>query len=150
MTDETPPDTLRDENGVDTSASADDFFVTRDEHGDIQTSWASAGMYGDVEIKSMTYGHSERYFGDVGSVAQVGPDVIAKMLRNHVVTPDLNEYAREKFGETQLTGDVIRDEMKAAAPASLTTAVLRESGMAADVQMNDDGSATIDFGTEGN
>lgn len=145
-------------------ADPDEFFVPRDETGEVAEVETHVAGYGEVVVRPMVYGEVERYLGDAGAVAQAGPETIAEILRNHVVDPDLDEYARENFGEdvraasrgedtpanVYLTEAVVRDHMNPYAPQALLMAILRESGMDVNVAVDEAGEATIEFGDEGN
>jgi len=133
---------------MDETTSPESFFVTRTEDGEVRSVAVEAGGYGRVRIKPMVYGQAERYFGDVGNAARVGPDVVAEVLRNHVVDPDLSEYIADHAGidGSRLTGRVVKNEMEPFGPAALLQSVLEESGLDnADVDMNQQGEADIDF-----
>lgn len=132
--------------------AAEKFFVKRDEDGDLLPVTAQAGGYGEVTILPMVYGQAERYFGDVGQAAMVGPDVVAEVLRNHVIDPDLNAYvaADPHMAETELTGRIIAEEMEPFGPAALLQVILKQSGLEnADVDVDAGGTATVDLGAEG-
>lgn len=134
-----------------TTADAADLFVTRDENDEVQPTTVTIGSYGEVEVRPMTYGASERLFGDTGQVAQVGPDVIAEILRNHVVDPDLNAYARrnDDWAENELSERIIAEEMQAFVPMSLLTEILKASGLSSvNVDMDQSGNAAIEFDSE--
>lgn len=158
-----------DPHGVDEpehdATDPDEFFVTRDpETGEVRPVWTTAEGFGDVQVRPMNYGQAESYFGDAGQVANVGPSVVAQVLRSHVVEPDLNEYAKRQFGDevransrgtsadpqTYMTETVVREHMTPFAPQALLMAIMRESGLSADISVGDDGTAQIQFDDEGN
>jgi hypothetical protein len=143
-------------------ANADDVFVKRDEEDKVLPVDERVPGVGTVRVRPMVYGQSERYFGDAGNIAQVGPEVVAEVFRNHVIEPDLEAHAKENYarqarasarGESgptaYLTGDVVREEMKAFVAASFLRAILRASGLpSVGVDVNQDGHARIDFDPE--
>jgi len=144
---------------------AADLFVPRDPETDevLPTEVHIAG-YGPAEIRQFNYGEGEKYFGDHGGVADAGPETVAEILRNHVVDPDLEQYAQDTYGEKlreqnrggagpppYLNGHVVREEMEPFAPMALLRAILNESGMPTNsVRVDDDGTATVEFDDEGN
>ena len=147
---------------------ADDLFVTRDpETDEVRPRRVQVAGYGDAKVRQLNYGDGEKYFGDSGAVADVGPGVIAEILREHVVDPELERHVKEKYGQKvrqnargdtagpppYLNAFVVREEMKPFVPMVFLRTILAESGMpTTNVQMNEDGSATVQFdeSAEGN
>lgn len=152
------PSVTVDETPASPAKDPAEFFVTRDEKGNLNPVWQDAKEYGQIKVRPMTYGHVERYFGDAGGVAEAGPAVIAEVMRNHVIEPDFEAYARQTYGadyerrgfDHALNESVVRDEMEPLAPMRVLTAVFRASGIDPDVAVSEDGEATVDFGGEGN
>lgn len=140
---------------------ADDLFVTRDPDTDeLLPTRVTIPGFGDAKIRQLNYGKAEEFFGDAGAVADVGPAVIAEILREQVVEPDLEQFCREQYGDKirrNTRGDtngpppflndyVVREEMKPFVPLSFLRAIMNESGLpTSGIRMNDDGSATINF-----
>jgi hypothetical protein len=156
--DDVPPDADSDE-----FHDPDEAFVTRDAEDNIAPVTKVAGTLGTALIRPMVYGDVEAYFGDAGEVEQAGPEVVAEVIRNHVVKPDYEAYARENYRQKvdadargsggpshYLTGAVVRDEMLPMVPQQLLSAIMDASGIDADVDVDDGGTATIDFSDEGN
>lgn len=146
-------------------ADPDAFFVPRDETGAIAHVETTAEGYGTVVVQPMVYGEVEKYLGDAGAVAQADAETVSTILRNHIVEPDLDEYAKANFRDeveaarrgqdgpapgVWFTADLIRDHMNPYAPQALLMAVLRESGMDVNVGVDQSGEATIEFDDEGN
>lgn len=143
-----------------------DAFVPRNADGDVAEVETTVEGYGTAVIRPMVYGDIEEHLGDAGAVAQAGPDSVAAILRNHVVEPDFEAYAREEYGEwlreqsrgdgdgppPYLCGAVVREQMSPWAPQAYLMAIMRESGMDVDVMVGQTGEATIEFGedAEGN
>lgn len=138
-----------DDGGHDTK-TAEDFFVTRDEEGELNTLWMPAGPYGEVEVRPMVYGTAERLFGEQGNAAMVGPETVAEILREHIVTPDLEAHAESEYGVDEgepyaLNARVISEEMEPFAPVHLLQAVFTASGFDPSIDMDAGGNAAIDF-----
>ena len=135
-------------------ADGEDFFVTRDEEGELQTTMVeSEHLDRPVEVRPMVYGEAERYFGSAGGVSQIDSGVIANVLRNHVVTPDLDAIAaaREEWPEDEFSARHVEEEMFPLVPAGLIMAVMKASGFSdIGVDMDDEGSATVTYEQPGN
>lgn len=145
-------------------ASAESAFVPRDETGEVAEVRTTAVGQGACTVRPMVYGQAERYFGDAGGVATAGPRVVAEIMDTHVTEPDFSAHVREddylrKLAEKDrregdygpdewVTETVVAEGMTPFAPQSYLMAVLRESGMDADVSVNADGEATIEFDDE--
>lgn len=146
-------------------ADPSDAFVPRDETGEVSEVETTVEGYGTAVVKPMVYGQVEKYLGDAGSVASAGPATIATLMREHVLEPDFEAFAKENFREFAkkrarandesvppfFNEHVVAEQMSPFAPQAYLLAIMRESGMDVNVMMGDDGSATIEFGDdEGN
>lgn len=134
-------------------ADAASAFVSRDSEGNLQSVDEPVPGQGEATFIPMTYGDAEEYMGDAGEMAMLTADTVAEVLRNHVIEPDFEAYAQEQFGrrpsrDHALTGYVVEKEMRPFVPQVYLMTLLRISGLDAGVDMQDDGSAMIDFETD--
>lgn len=119
-------------------ASPEDFQVARDSDGSILPQIEDTQL-GKVKVIPMAYGDVEEYFGSA-TVADIGPGQLAEIFEDHVIEPNLSRHAGG-----QLTADYIKN-MKPIAPRELIFAIMNASGIEADVEMNEDGSAEVAVG----
>lgn len=139
-------DTPQQQRQTDTEyASVDELTVRRDEAGELLPVDKETPMFGVVQVKPMAYGAVERHFGDAGEVAQVESEVIAQVLGEHIVKPDLNDAAGGK-----LTASWVRENLKPMAPRDLLMAILDASDVDADVAVDDQGNAEVALDDQGN
>lgn len=94
--------------------------------------------FGSVKLEKLTYAEVEDYFGDIGRVEDLEPESVTKLLRDKVLEPDLSELGEEKLGE-----------MKPMIPAELIVGIMEVSDVLGDVEMQQDGTATVEL-DEGN
>jgi hypothetical protein len=126
-------------------ADPDDLKVSRDADGDLLPEVIEAGGYGKVKMRPMNYGMLQDKFGD-GTSADLAAGDLADLFDRHVLRPDLSADA----GGT-VTAGYVRD-LEPLAPRELLLALLDVSGIDADVEMDDDGGASVDVtgdGTDG-
>lgn len=130
-------------------ASVEELTVKRDEEGELLPVEEETPMFGTVVVKPMPYGAIEEKFGDTGDVASVDSDVIADLISDNVIEPDLHKHAQAE-GYSGVTGAYVREELKPLAPRDLILAVLSASDVEADVMMEDNGGAQVALEDEGN
>lgn len=118
-------------------ASPDDFKVKRGSDGEVLPQVCDTAL-GKVKVLPMAYGDIEAHFGDRRQ--EVSPEVVADILDMYVLQPDLSSDAG---GE--VTARYVED-MKPMAPDELVGAIFEASGIDADIQMNDDGTAEVSVG----
>lgn len=133
-----------------TKATVDDLTVSRDSSGELI---AEAGELKDItddngepktgEAIPMVYGDVMEHFGSSDSVEDIDADVIAALINDFVVDPDLSEHPSVEDGE--ITGEFVNKQLPPLVPRSLLLMVFEISGLNADVEMQDDGSAEVDF-----
>lgn len=129
----------------DSSSTADvaDLKVSRNERGELLPVEQESEMFGTLKVIQMPYGEIQEKFGDAGDVAQAEASVVAEVIDNHLVEPDLSADA----GGT-VTDEYVEDELLPLVPREVLLAVLKASGVDADVAVDEGGSATVDL--EGN
>lgn len=130
-------------------ASVEELTVKRDSDGELLAVEEDTPMFGTVLVKPMPYGEIEAKFGDTGDVANVNSDVVADLIADHVVEPDMAGHARDN-GYAGVSGSYVREELKPLAPRDLILAVLSASDVEADVMMDDGGNAQVALEDEGN
>lgn len=134
-------------------AQAASAFVSRDGDGNLQEVETTIPGQGESTMVPMSYGDAEEYMGDAGQMANIDASTVAEVLRNHVVDPDFEAYAQKEFGrrpgrDHALTGYVVEKEMKPFIPQIYLMSLFRVSGLDASVEMEDDGSATVELDTD--
>lgn len=119
------------EESDDEYLSEDDLFIRRDENGELLPVEVDVDGLGKVKILPLSFGAAQRYFGGMENANSVSSGVIAKVLSEQILKPDL-----------QLTGEDV-ENMTPMAPQKLLMAVMDESGLPTEVDVNDDGEATV-------
>lgn len=132
-------------DGSDEFASVEELTVKRDETGELLPVVEETPKYGLVKVIPMPYGAIEDKFGDTGDVADVQAPVIAELLDDHVVEPDLSAAAGG-----QVTAAFVREELKPLVPRDFIMAILSASDVEADVMVDDAGNAQVALEDEGN
>lgn len=89
---------------------------------------------GAARVKVLTYGVAESLFGDeTSNFAELDADAIAQTISALYEKPQMD-----------WTADEIKS-MKAVAPARLLQGIMDVSDLEGDVEMNEDGTATVEF-----
>lgn len=113
----------------------DDLKVDRDGSGELVSTVTTAGTLGKVELVPMTYGDIQEHFGD-GTSADIESSEMAEMFNKFYVRPDFD-----------LTADDVKD-FKPLAPRDLLMTLMEESGIDAEVEVDEQGEASVEV--EGN
>lgn len=116
-------------------ADPDDLKVQRGSDGEklpqeIETDVTKA------RVVPLSYGDVQEYFGD-GGRADVSAGEVAELLDEFVLEPD---FAADAGGT--VTADYVRD-LKPMVPGALLMGLMDASGIDADIEMQDDGSAEV-------
>lgn len=128
-------------------ASPEELEVTRDESGEVLGQDEHSDLLGTLRVKPMPYGAIEDKFGDMGNVSNVGPGVLAGVMRERLVKPDLPSDDSEY---DEITEGYIRDDALPLVPREVIMAVFAASGVEADVQVDGDGNAQVELDESGN
>lgn len=129
---------LTESTETDDYADVDRLTVKRDEQGELLPVEEETPLFGVVRVKPMPYGAIEKHFGEAGDVADVDSDVIAMILDEYVVEPDLAGAS----GGT-VTGEWVRENLKPLAPRDLLMAIMSASDVDAEVMMDQSGGAEV-------
>lgn len=111
----------------------DDLKVSRDSKGELIGEVHECGDWGDVEIVPMTYGDVQERFGD-GMSSDLEAGEMAMLFNEFYVNPSFD-----------LDAEGVRD-FKPMVPADLLMTLMDASGIDADIEVDDDGSATVEVG----
>lgn len=109
----------------------DDLRVSRDSDGELLGEVHQCGNLGKVEVVPMAYGDVEEHFGD-GRTSDVTAKEMATLFNEFYVRPDFD-----------LSPSDITEDFKPMVPANLLMTLMDASGIDADIDMDDDGSATV-------
>lgn len=108
----------------------EDLFVPRDTDGDLLPQEMDTQV-GTIEAYPVTYGDANEYLGD-GGISALEPETIAELFREKIIDPDLSDIDAD---------DV--EHMRPLVPATFLNTLLSESGVEAEVDVDEDGQATV-------
>jgi len=109
-------------------ASIDDFKV------DSAPVDVQAGQFGRIQVKHMSYGDVEDQFGDTGDLTDLETEDVVEMVRKYVRKPDFSS----------ITADQVREEFHPMSMAHILRAIIEVNGMDADVDVDEEGNATVE------
>lgn len=136
-------------------ATVDDLTVTRDSEGTLVAQEADLGDITDEDgnpktgrLFPLVYGDTVEYFddGDDEGVEDLGADMVADILDTKLAAPDLTDHPR--CPDSHVSEQFVREELPPLVPRSILMALFEVSGMKAEIEMNDDGSAEVDLDSE--
>lgn len=117
--------------------SKDDLFIERGGDGELLPVRVSPmGMEEEIEVRPVTYGKIKEFFSPDTDVADIDESVIAELLREHVVDPDLSD----------ITEDDVANRMNPMVPQALLMGVLEASGLSQNMSFNDEGDLELEEG----
>lgn len=111
----------------------DDLKVERDGDGDLMPEDREVEGLGKIKLVPMRYGDVQDYFGD-GAEADVGPEDLAAIFNEFYIYPDFD-----------LDSEGVAD-FKPMVPAVLLQELMDASGIDADVDVDEQGEATVAVG----
>lgn len=111
--------------------SPDDLKVRRNADGEALPVEEHSDMFGKLKVIPMAYGDVQEFFGD-GDTADLETPDIAELFDRFIAKPDLSADAGG-----QVTEEYVND-MYPLAPRELLMAILRASGVEADVDMDEE------------
>jgi hypothetical protein len=126
-------------------ANPEDFGLTRDGEADRNPIDKNVPGVGMCNFTPLNYGDVQNYFGDAGAAAEADPDTLAKVIHFHLNEPDLSELS----DRGRVTGTLIKN-MRPMYPRNVVLALFDASGIEADLQMDNEGNAEIEFEEPGN
>lgn len=140
-----------------TKATVSDLTVQRNSRGDLVPNTGTLDDLTDdegepleAEVKPLVYGDTTEYFDD-DEVENLGAGVVAELLDEKLVEPDLTES--EHCPDDHVSEEFVRENLPPLVPRSFLMCLFEESGMADEidnVEVDDDGSAEIEYSDGGN
>lgn len=112
-----------------------DLKVERNGDGRVIPEEREAGSLGKVKVRPMTYGDVQEHFGD-GTTSDLQAEDMAFLFNEFFIKPQFNYDAQDV------------EDMRPLAPRDLLETLMEASGIDAEVEVEDDGEATVSV--EGN
>lgn len=111
----------------------DDLKVQRNGDGEVIPQTEELGTLGKLKVKPMTYGDVEEEFGD-GSTSELSPKDMAFIFNTWILKPSFDYSGKDV------------EDMKPMVPGRMLELVMDVSGIEAEVEVDDDGRATVEVG----
>jgi len=126
-------------------ANPEDFGLTRDGEADRNPIDKMVPGVGMCNFTPLNYGDVQNYFGDAGAATEADPETLAKVIHFHLNEPNLSDLS----DRGRVTGTLIKN-MRPMYPRNVILSLFDASGIEADLQMDNEGNAEIEFEEPGN